>query len=207
MLCFIRTVDAFWMTFWDWCINKRFPHSTINNAVINRSVMLTEQMLGVENSLLNRSLQIDSLVRQCGFLYVTDVKINLQDIWNHHYFHLLHRIITGPLFFQIYKRRVAASEICNLSSSDLEIIFFPQAQCMQRDGNAWNDICFWKHIKALNYPWISTSVHFHARLLGCRGLRFRFFFLLCITSSHCIYENGLYYKSKPYCKRIRCIMN
>lgn len=65
--------------------------------------MLTEQMLGVENSLLNWSLQIDSLVRQCGFLYVTYVKINLQDIWNHHYFHLLHGIIKGPHFFKNIK--------------------------------------------------------------------------------------------------------
>lgn len=39
--------------------------------------MLTEQTVEIENSLLSWGLLIDSLVRQQGWLYVTDAQINL----------------------------------------------------------------------------------------------------------------------------------
>lgn len=60
-----------------WCIDKWFPRPATNNTVINISVMLTEQTVRTENSLLGRGAQIDSLVKHCGLLYVTDARINL----------------------------------------------------------------------------------------------------------------------------------
>lgn len=60
-----------------WCIDEWFPRPATNNTVINISVMLTEQTVRTENSLLGRGAQIDSLVKHCGLLYVTDARINL----------------------------------------------------------------------------------------------------------------------------------
>lgn len=63
----------FCMAFKIWCINQRFLQLTINNILIYISVMT----VGIENTLLCWGLQIDSLVRHCGLLYVTDAQINL----------------------------------------------------------------------------------------------------------------------------------
>lgn len=42
--------------------------------------MLTEQTVEIENIPLSQSLQMDSLLKQCFFLHVTDAQINLQKV-------------------------------------------------------------------------------------------------------------------------------